>query len=76
MSITPFLKANGVVFEPADIQAMSTAFDDVCKSLKLPTTDVGARESIATRIIDLAASGERSPTVLRDHVLKEAGGSP
>jgi hypothetical protein len=60
-------------FEPADINAMSMALDDVCKALKLDG-DQKARGIVATRIIALAGRGERSPTKLRDRVLAEAGG--
>jgi hypothetical protein len=51
---------------------MSMALDDVCKSLKL-TEESSAREVMATRIIELARSGERSPTRLRARVMHEAG---
>jgi len=50
---------------------MSMALDDICKELNL-RDDGAAREVIAVRIIDLAKSGERSPTRLRDRVLQEA----
>ncbi len=70
-AIIQFLK-KGVVFEPHDIKAMSMALDDVCKSLRLVDGDP-AREVIAERIITLASAGERSPTVLRDRLLEEAG---
>jgi hypothetical protein len=67
----PFL--NDGAFEPKDIEAMSMALEDVCKALHLRDGKHAAREVIATRIIDLAHRGVRSPTVLRDRVLKEAG---
>ena len=51
---------------------LSLALDDVCRVLKLQD-DSPAKEVIATRIIDLAKRGERSPTRLRDRVLREAG---
>jgi hypothetical protein len=70
MSIQPFLF--GPVFEPDDISAMSMAFDDVCKALLVPAHNERARRVIASRIIELARRGERSPTHLRDQVLKEA----
>jgi hypothetical protein len=75
-TILPFLR-DGVffrdsVFEPHDIKAMSLALDGVCEVLKLQD-DNPAREVMATRIIDLARRGERSPTRLRDRVLHEAG---
>ncbi len=69
-TILPFLKHDGA-FDPKDIQAMSMALDDVCKSLNL--REGSAREVIAERIIDLARGGVRSPTVLRDRVLRDAG---
>jgi hypothetical protein len=59
------------VFDPKDIQAMSMALDDVCASLDIH--DGPAKEVLAQRIIRLARSGERSPTILRDRVLREAG---
>jgi hypothetical protein len=70
MPIHPFLR--GVAFKPDDIQAMSTAFDDVCAVLNVPISDNRARDVIATRIIDLAGRGEHSSTRLRDRVLREA----
>jgi hypothetical protein len=69
-TILPFSKNDGV-FDPADVTAMSMALDDVCKSLNLG--DAPQREAIAERIIALAWRGVRSPTVLRDRVLHEAG---
>jgi hypothetical protein len=62
----------GIAFEPQDLIAMSMAFDDVCKALKLVGDNNKARETIAERIIELARRGERSPTKLRDRVLAEA----
>ena len=59
------------VFDQKDITAMSMALDDVCKLLNL-RDDNSAKEVIASRIIDLARAGERSPTRLRDRVLHEA----
>jgi hypothetical protein len=69
-TIIPFLRDG--VFGPKDITAMSMALDDVCAALKL-RDDSAARQVIATRIIDLARTGERSPTRLRDRILHEAG---
>ena len=71
-AIIPYLK--DAAFEPADIAAMSTALDDVCKALNV-NGDVPAREVIAIRIIELARRGERSPAKLRDRLLLEANGS-
>jgi len=70
-TILPFLKYESV-FDPKDIQAMSIALDDVCKSLNL--REGPAREVVAGRIVNLARQGVRSSTVLRDRVLHEVVG--
>jgi hypothetical protein len=72
-AIIPFLNKNSA-FEPDDVTAMSMALDEVCQELKI-NGDAAAREVIAIRIIELARRGERSPTKLRDRVLKEANGN-
>jgi hypothetical protein len=69
-TIIPFLRDGA--FDPKDITAMSMALDDVCATLRL-RDDSAAKQVIATRIIDLARKGERSPTLLRDRILHEAG---
>jgi hypothetical protein len=51
---------------------MSMAFADVCKTLNVLDGNP-AREVIAERIIALARRGERSPTGLRDRLLREVG---
>ena len=71
-TILPFLRDREVVFDPDDITAMSTALDEVCKVLRLRKNSA-AREVMAVRIVELAKTGERSPTRLRDRVLHEAG---
>jgi hypothetical protein len=68
-TILPIVKDG--VFDQKDITAMSMALDDVCRLLNL-RDDYSAKEVIASRIIDLAREGERSPTRLRDRVLHEA----
>ena len=68
-AIMPYLR--DAAFEQKDITAMSMALDDVCRALNIP--DGPTREVIAERIIALATTGERSPTRLRDRVMREAG---
>jgi hypothetical protein len=68
-AILPYLDDN--VFDQKDITAMSMALDDVCKALNI--FDGPARDVIAERIVALARKGVRSPTLLRDRVLHEAG---
>jgi hypothetical protein len=61
------------VFGPEATHAMSVAFDDVCRALDVPHAANSARETIATRIIELARRGERNADRLRDRVMTEAG---
>ncbi len=71
-AILPFLK-DQPVFEPEAVRAMSAAFDEVCRSLKLPETATREREAIAVRIVELARRGERDAKRLSERVLREAG---
>lgn len=69
-AILSFLRDNNV-FDAKDVKAMSMALDDVCESLSLRAGP--QRDAIAERIVELARQGIRSPTILRDQVLHEAG---
>jgi len=64
---------SGGTFEPEDIQAMSLAFEEVCKALEIQPGATPEREAVAVRIIELCRRGERSPAGLAERVLKEAG---
>jgi hypothetical protein len=75
MTILPFLEDS--VFGPRDIQAMSTALEDVCKILNLADEAKSERELLAKKIIALVRQGERNAALLRDRTLREiayAGG--
>ena len=57
-------------FEPEHILAMATAFDETLRALKLvdrtdPLTDI-----VATKVIEVARTGERDPQRIRDRVLQ------
>ena len=69
-AILPFVRDKNV-FEPKDIDAMSTALEEISERLEL-RDDSSARAIMATRIVDLARAGERDATRLRDRVLHEA----
>ena len=69
MTIVSFLE--GRAFGPQDIQAMSTALEDVCKTLNLGDKAKREREYLAKKIITLAQQGERNAALLRDRMLKE-----
>ena len=59
------------VFGPQDIQAMSTALEDVCKILDLSDEAKSERELLAQNILALAHQGERNAALLRDRMLRE-----
>jgi hypothetical protein len=71
-TILPFLKEQNV-FEPEVTRAMSEAFDEACRKLRLMDGAASEREVIAVRIIELARRGERDPARLCERVLREAG---
>jgi hypothetical protein len=64
---------SGGTFEPEDIQAMSLAFEEVCKVFEIQFGAAREREVVAVRIIELCRRGERSAVRLTERVLKEAG---
>ena len=70
-AILPYV-TNPLVFEPEATRSMLVAFDEVCRALNVSPTANGAREVIATRIIELARRGECDPDRLRDRVIAEA----
>jgi hypothetical protein len=59
------------VFRPQDIQAMSTALEEICKTLNLGDKAKREREFLAKKIIALARQGECSAALLRDRMLKQ-----
>jgi hypothetical protein len=69
MSIVPFLEDK--VFGPQDIRAMSTALEDVCKTLNLADEAKSERELLAKKIIALARPGECNAALLRNRMLRE-----
>jgi hypothetical protein len=75
-TIIPFLR-DGVAlrdgtFERLDTDVMSRALADACQILDLRENH-SAKKAIAARVLDLALQGEKSPTRLRDILLREAG---
>jgi hypothetical protein len=55
---------------------MAAAFDDACKALAASGGSTVTKETLATKIIELARGGEIDPVVLRKMVLSEFGLSP
>jgi ABC-type hemin transport system substrate-binding protein len=69
MTVVPLLKDN--VFGPQDIQAMSTALEDVCNILDLPNEAKSDRELLAKKLVALAQQVPRDAALLRDRMLRE-----
>jgi hypothetical protein len=72
--IRPYLKEGA--FAPDVVSAMATAFDDACKALAASSGSTVTKETLATKILELARGGETDPIVLREMVLSEFGLSP
>ncbi len=71
-AILPFMRDQSV-FEPETTQAMASAFDEVCRALKLTESATNEREIVASKIIDLARRGERSSLALAECVMRDIG---
>jgi hypothetical protein len=69
MPTTPFLA--GKAFDPELVRAMSIAFDNVAKELRLRDESEVAREVVAKKIIELAQRGVRDAEALARRVLQE-----
>jgi hypothetical protein len=59
-------------FEPEVTRSMAAALDDVCRALDVHGNE-RERQVLATRIVDLARSGEHDRIRLRNRILNEAG---
>jgi hypothetical protein len=59
------------VFGPQDIQAMSTALEDVCNILNVADEAKSEKELLAKKIITLAHQDECNAALLRDRMLRE-----
>jgi hypothetical protein len=66
--IIPLLQ--GRAFGPEDIKVMSTAFEGALNALGLMDRADALNELVAKKIIEIAKTGERNPSRLRDRALK------
>jgi hypothetical protein len=67
--LTPYLKE--AFFEPSAIEAMTTAFVDVCARLQLVKRDDAVTQAVARKVIDIGRMGERDPHRITELVLLE-----
>jgi hypothetical protein len=73
VSILPFVRKAGTVFDDNATRIMGEAFDSACKELHDKGQPEIVYEVIAKRIIDAAKNGERDPTQLRKAGLTALG---
>ena len=73
VSILPFVRKAGTVFDDNATKIMGEAFDSACKELHDKGQPEIVYEVIAKRIIDVARKGERDPVRLRKAGLTALG---
>ena len=73
VSILPFVRKAGTVFDENATKIMGEAFDSACKELHDKGQPQIVYEVIAKRIIDAAKKGERDPIQLRKAGLTALG---
>jgi hypothetical protein len=73
VSILPFVRKAGTVFDDNATKVMGEAFDSACKELHDKGQPEIVYEVIARRIIDAAKKGKRDPIQLRKAGLKALG---
>ena len=61
------------VFDPEAVKAMTTAFDDALRTLKLVDRSDPIIEIVARKIVEVARLGERDPARLCELALKHLG---
>jgi hypothetical protein len=74
MPITPFL--NGHLLSSEDRRIVGVAFELVCVALRTGDCDDVVKQAIATKILDLAKTGERNPDLLCEQALKDIRSPP
>ena len=65
------MTSRSYAFDSQVTHAMILAFDGICASLRVPRDAMSDRRAIATRVIELARSGERDPVVIYGSILRE-----
>jgi hypothetical protein len=71
MSVHHFTRCEA--FFPEEVELMGDVFEDILGSLHLPNRDDAVARLVASRIIELAKSGERDPERMRSEALARLG---
>jgi hypothetical protein len=74
--IEPTLEQDGTFFSPEDVIAISSAFEDTLRALRLVDRTDPRVLMIAKRIIELAKHGERDPIRLRNCIVEQFEARP
>lgn len=61
-------------FEPAEVEALTEAFERVCRELNLTHKSDPRRDLVARKVIEFAECGSRDPVLIRAFVLTEVQG--
>jgi hypothetical protein len=70
MPIQGLLKAEGAVFGPEDIKAITAAFEETLKRLNVFDRNAAMAMLVAQTTIQLAKEGERDPRRLTEKVVR------
>jgi hypothetical protein len=71
MSVHHFARCEA--FYPEEVELMGDVFEDILGSLHLPNRDDDIARLVASRVIELAKSGERDPKRMRSETLARLG---
>lgn len=71
MSVHHFTRCEA--FFPEEVELMGDVFEDILGSLHLPNRDDAVARLVASRVIELAKSGERDPERMRSEALARLG---
>jgi hypothetical protein len=66
------LIANGS-FGPDEIEAMTAAYEGALTDLRLPDRDDPITDLIAKAIVNVTATGERNPELIKDRAINALG---
>jgi hypothetical protein len=63
-------------FEPAEVSAMTSAYEAALVDLGLSDRDDPITEIVAAAIVSITSMGERDPATIKDRALKAIGARP
>ena len=61
-------------FEPAEVEALTEAFERICRELNFTDKSDPMRDLVARKVVEFAECGSRDPVLIRAFVLTEVQG--